>query len=87
MSRKLFNEFLDAAKRDGVTALQAQPASQPSAETNRDLLAYAVDRGHFRASKCLYPDCNCHFDAPGDPTWCARGFPRVPAHPSEKGDE
>lgn len=23
---------------------------------------------------CSYPDCNCPFDAPADPDWCARGF-------------
>lgn len=23
---------------------------------------------------CYYPDCNCPFDAPADPDWCARGF-------------
>lgn len=25
--------------------------------------------------RCSYPDCNCPFDAPGDPNWCARGLP------------
>ena len=25
---------------------------------------------------CRYPDCNCPFDAPADPTWCAKGLPR-----------
>lgn len=23
---------------------------------------------------CSYPDCNCPFDAPSDPDWCARGL-------------
>ena len=27
--------------------------------------------------RCTYPDCKCPFDAPADPTWCARGLPRV----------
>jgi hypothetical protein len=25
---------------------------------------------------CSYPDCNCPFDAPADPNWCAKGLPR-----------
>ncbi len=24
--------------------------------------------------RCTYPNCNCPFDAPGDPNWCARGL-------------
>lgn len=24
---------------------------------------------------CRYPDCGCPFDAPADPTWCAKGLP------------
>ena len=24
---------------------------------------------------CSYPKCNCPFDAPADPNWCARGLP------------
>ena len=24
---------------------------------------------------CIYPACNCPFDAPADPEWCARGYP------------
>lgn len=27
--------------------------------------------------KCTYPDCNCPFDAPADPNWCARGLPKT----------
>ena len=27
--------------------------------------------------KCTYPDCNCPFDAPADPRWCARGLPKI----------
>lgn len=27
------------------------------------------------AYPCVYPDCNCPFDAPADPNWCARGLP------------
>lgn len=28
------------------------------------------------APHCLYPNCNCPFDAPANPEWCARGLPR-----------
>lgn len=34
-----------------------------------------------------YPTCNCPFDAPGDPNWCARGYPKqraTIATPSEQ---
>ena len=24
--------------------------------------------------RCTYPHCNCPFDAPADPNWCARGL-------------
>ena len=26
---------------------------------------------------CTYPSCNCPFDAPADPNWCARGLPKA----------
>ena len=26
---------------------------------------------------CTYPDCNCPFDAPADPSWCARKLPKA----------
>ena len=29
------------------------------------------------AQVCVYPDCNCPFDAPSDPDWCARGLPHA----------
>ena len=29
------------------------------------------------AGVCVYPDCNCPFDAPADPNWCARGLPKA----------
>lgn len=29
---------------------------------------------------CIYPKCNCPFDAPSDPNWCARGLPHVDIH-------
>ena len=25
-------------------------------------------------ANCTYPHCNCPFDAPADPNWCARGL-------------
>ena len=28
---------------------------------------------------CTYPMCNCPFDAPADPNWCARGLPKAEA--------
>lgn len=29
-----------------------------------------ANKEHF----CTYPKCNCPFDAPSDPNWCARGY-------------
>lgn len=29
---------------------------------------------------CTYPICNCPFDAPTDPNWCARGLPKAESH-------
>jgi hypothetical protein len=26
---------------------------------------------------CDYPKCTCPFDAPADPNWCARGYPKA----------
>lgn len=31
--------------------------------------------GDLSAKRCTYPKCNCPFDAPADPNWCARGLP------------
>jgi hypothetical protein len=31
-------------------------------------------RNNVSNTKCSYPKCNCPFDAPSDPNWCARGF-------------
>lgn len=31
------------------------------------------------AQHCTYPDCRCPFDAPSDPSWCAKGLPRAGA--------
>jgi hypothetical protein len=40
--------------------------------------AYADDTIELidKRRKCCYPDCNCPFDAPKDPNWCARGYLR-----------
>ena len=36
----------------------------------------AQQPGDIEAAKmCDYPRCNCPFDAPSDPDWCARGLP------------
>jgi hypothetical protein len=34
-----------------------------------------------KAVECTYPKCNCPFDAPADPNWCARGYPKAAATP------
>lgn len=38
---------------------------------------------------CSYPRCNCPFDAPADPAWCARGLPQaadMPVSPAATRD-
>ena len=34
--------------------------------------------GSIYGGICTYPDCKCPFDAPSDPNWCAKGFPKRP---------
>jgi len=31
-----------------------------------------------KGGACCYPDCNCPFDHPGTPGWCARGLATTP---------
>jgi len=31
---------------------------------------------------CSYPSCNCPFDAPADPNWCARRLPKAARSPA-----
>ncbi len=38
----------------------------------------AIDAARGTAQVCTYPDCNCPFDAPADPNWCAKGLPHAP---------
>lgn len=44
------------------------------APTVNDLRA-AIDAAKG-GEHCRYPDCNCPFDAPADPNWCAKGLPQ-----------
>lgn len=38
----------------------------------------AIDAARGKpAQHCTYPDCKCPFDAPADPSWCAKGLPRA----------
>jgi len=39
------------------------------------------------AQSCLYPQCNCPFDAPADPNWCARGLPRNTLTQQQGGEQ
>lgn len=29
-----------------------------------------------KKDRCTYPSCQCPFDAPADPNWCAKGLPK-----------
>lgn len=35
-----------------------------------------TNNAQLLSQTCNYPDCNCPFDAPADPNWCARGLPK-----------
>ena len=39
--------------------------------------AIASVKGNQPQKTCTYPKCNCPFDAPADPNWCARGYPKM----------
>lgn len=59
---------LNARREAGASACDMFVSSLPS----------TFDAKPFRASLetvCTYPKCNCPFDAPADPNWCARGLP------------
>jgi len=55
-----------------------QPELTPGPNWNVHVIA-SMALSKARAMKdgkfCSYPDCNCPFDAPADPSWCARGYP------------
>lgn len=55
-----------AVRRAGTTLAAPQPGGPPAS-------AGAAPWPPL----CTYPACNCPLDAPSDPKWCARGFPRV----------
>lgn len=58
-----------------IDPVSPEEAKQMYLNRHRTLLAEAVAAGTVK--DCIYPKCNCPFDAPGDPHWCARGLPRV----------
>lgn len=53
--------------------------SEQAAPLAPEAPAAAISSGQREAlvqGKCIYPDCNCPFDAPGEPGCCARGLQR-----------
>jgi hypothetical protein len=59
----------------------------------QDLRKLAIEiaapaKGEAKQTTCSYPHCNCPFDAPADPNWCARGLPHnaLANAPASAGD-
>lgn len=62
---------LMAQKREQIRAALAEKLTD-------EVLGGHDQRGSLYGGCCDYPNCNCPFDAPADPTWCARGLPHAP---------
>lgn len=77
-------ELLSACRR-AVVALAAAAERMPEFEKDYEFVSEAL--ANLQAAKpaqtCNYPDCNCPFDAPADPSWCARGLPKQAAKPTD----
>jgi hypothetical protein len=87
--RDNFNRTLDAAhiakgaiRQPAETPIRqpiaAAPAGEHAAARLKAALELVARAGNAEfptpPQRCSYPDCNCPFDAPADPNWCARGF-------------
>jgi len=70
----------------GARAMRAAAAEQPHAgikatgqaswDHSRKPAEVVDAKASTPARTCSYPDCQCPFDAPADPNWCARGYPK-----------
>ena len=47
---------------------------QPHPGPDRYALASRDEAAH--QPRCTYPECSCPYDAPANPNWCARGYPK-----------
>lgn len=67
-----------AVDPDDATVLRALLAAKPGITVYTDT-EFNQMKAALKAAfgpRCTYPDCNCPFDAPANPEWCARGLPR-----------
>jgi hypothetical protein len=65
--------FLANAMTHMIREVRAARAAARASQTPPEAAATPPQR-------CSYPDCDCPFDAPADPAWCARGLlPRLAA--------
>lgn len=77
---------LAALEAERETLLVGREAIDQALLINRDRIDALIERvipvattpGSAPKTHCNYPYCNCPFDAPADPNWCARGLPHVP---------
>jgi len=58
-ARQSIERAIEMAEEEDALSIE-EPSEQSAAESE-----------HF----CTYPYCKCPFDAPGDPNWCAHGYP------------
>jgi len=81
---------LEALDAERETLLAARSSIEQALAINGRRIDAAIDRladaepsaPSTTKTSCNYPKCNCPFDAPADPNWCARRLPRgsrVPA--------
>lgn len=83
--QRIARQVMEAGMRSAIDlAWQAQDLRKLATE----IAAPAKDEA--KQTTCSYPHCNCPFDAPADPNWCARGLPHNaelcggPSGPSER---
>lgn len=77
---------LAALETERETLLAGREAIEQALLINRDridaliecVVTVATTPSGMRKTHCNYPHCNCPFDAPADPNWCARGLPHAP---------
>lgn len=63
-------QVIESALRSAIDlAWQAKDLRKLSSEIA------ASTKTEGKPATCSYPHCNCPFDAPADPNWCARGLP------------
>ena len=70
--KRIAMQAMEAGMRSAIDlAWQAQDLRKLASE----IAAQEKAASDEKPKTCSYPHCNCPFDAPADPNWCARGLP------------